>query len=335
MTISVIIPTRNREMSLKRALDSILSLGVPNSSYEILVIDNGSTDETKKVILSFVDKMENLKYINEPKLGLHNARHTGLLKSSNECLAFVDDDIVASSSWMKGILKTFSEANADMVGGNCLPKTDIECPSWINELWELSSNGIYKSLGALSIFEVLKPIEKLNPFLVYGCNFSIRKKVLLDAGGFHPDGVPPSSIFFRGDGETYVSSYVKNNDLKCIFSPEATIYHCIPNSRLSIDYFIERAYRQGISNSFRDLRREGFEKSLFSRTNSIIKKSLRPIKRYFYLKKFSPKTRNYIDHCYREVDRGYFDHLKKYKSSKNIRNWVHQENFYNSEIPLI
>jgi hypothetical protein len=94
----------------------------------------------------------------------------------------------------------------------------------------------------------------VNPHHVYGCNFAIRRSVLLDAGGFHPDAMPQELIRFRGDGETSVSKYVQTKGYQALYNPLASISHWVPINRMTIEYFCRRMYNQGVSDSYTAIR---------------------------------------------------------------------------------
>ena len=76
-----------------------------------------------------------------------------------------------------------------------------------------------------------------------------------ELGGFNPDKVPENLIRFRGDGETYVSQRIKDLGLKTLFHPGATVYHRVPASRVTKDYFCRRSFEIGIESSFSEIRK--------------------------------------------------------------------------------
>src|SRR5688572_28322760 len=100
--ISVIIPTLNRSGLLQSTLSSLTKQTLPSNHFEILVIDNGSTDKTQDVVSGFRSSFRHVSYILESNPGLHVGRHRGLRESHGEILAFADDDIEALPTWLKG-----------------------------------------------------------------------------------------------------------------------------------------------------------------------------------------------------------------------------------------
>ncbi len=103
--ISLIIPTYNRAVVLKRALDSAMNVDYSPVDYEIIVVDNGSTDATPAVVQEAQDRKpkSNINYIREERLGLHNARHAGVWAAKGDILIFTDDDAIGYAP-MPGLL---------------------------------------------------------------------------------------------------------------------------------------------------------------------------------------------------------------------------------------
>ena len=96
MFLSVIIPTRNRADDLRDVLQSLLNQTLGSDRFEVLVVDNGSTDDTCSVAGEFTCSCGNFHYFFEKTPGLHAGRHRGLMEAAGDVLVFVDDDIVAS-----------------------------------------------------------------------------------------------------------------------------------------------------------------------------------------------------------------------------------------------
>ena len=141
-----------------------------------------------------------------------------------------------------------------MVGGKNIPNFESSPPDWIQRMWETNSSG-YKFLGHLSLLDLGNQSKFISPHFIFGCNFSIRRLVLERTGGFHPDGMPKELIKYRGDGESYISEYVENHGHIALYHPDASVYHWVPNSRMTIQYFNDWAYNQGISDSYTEIRK--------------------------------------------------------------------------------
>ena len=249
---SIIIPTYNRSEILQRCLQCICELENPVEDWEVLVVNNNSTDSTEEIINSYRKRLPHLRYFRTTNPGLHVGRNVGYEDSRGNILCYIDDDSFVTRGWLKGIEKAFWDPEVVLVGGPCLPQYEAEPPGWLSEMWSIAEEG--RTLGYLSLIDVGDEQRWISPYYVYGCNFSIRKDILAEIGGFHPDAMPKEMIRYRGDGETFVSERLIESGHKALYSPGAKIHHFVPASRMTIDYFCHRAYIQGISGSFTQIR---------------------------------------------------------------------------------
>lgn len=327
--LSVIIPTRNRASLLRSALDSLLAQSLASDKFEILVVDNGSTDTTRQVVEEYQRQPWELRYFFDPTPGLHVGRHRGLQEGRGEVLVYADDDIEATPTWLAAIEECFRHPDVAMVGGNNYPKFESAPPAWLTRLWQKPAYG-GRAITSLSVLELAPGQRPISPLYVWGCNFSIRKRVLLQAGGFHPDGMPDEQIRFRGDGETHVSAHVAGSGLTCLFDSRASVYHAVTCSRMTFDYFRKRAFNQGISDSYTRLRqgsagwRGGYRKpwtyalaaarSVRARANELLSGD-----RELGLLAGAMRA------GYRE---GYRYHQHAYRTDPALRSWVHKPDYY-------
>jgi len=306
MKLSIIIPTRNRAHFLRVTLESILIQTLPQNKFEVIVVDNGSEDETKKVVEYYITKIKNLVYLYDDTPGLHIGRHKGLLAARTNILVYADDDIEPFPTWLEGILDSFESYDVAIVGGKILPKFEEDPPGWILDLWNKNNMIPY-----LSIIDMGDEVKYIDPLYIFGCNFSILKEVLIEAGGFHPDGMPENLIKYRGDGETHVSSFIKKSGYKTIYNPKASVYHFVSKERMTKEYFAKRAFNQGISDSYTDVR-NGFKRSLFKFRMKIF------IKKYFFRHDVFFEE-NYL--------KGYQYHQNEVKNDKKLEEWIKKENY--------
>jgi len=266
--LSVIIPTLNRASYLRRSLASIVDQTFPAERYEIIVVDNGSTDNTKEVVDELSGRSNTkFRYFYEPIPGLHNGRHRGAREAHADILVYGDDDTLADREWLEGIWESFTDSSVGIAGGKVLPEWEEEPPQWVLDFWVKNDIGRY--LGYLSLIDLGDEKKFIPPGYTYGCNFAVRKKVLFECGGFHPDGMPQELIRFRGDGETALSLTISNSGYKILYNPKASVKHIIPKSRLSEDYFCTRFFNQGISDSFTEIRNECKVFTLFQRISEL------------------------------------------------------------------
>ena len=125
--ISIIIPTLNRAPSLAIAVESFVAQNFSCDSFELLVIDNGSTDNTKQIVETAIANHPSaqINYIYEPEPGLLSGRHRGALEAKGNILIFVDDDIQADVNWLQAIQESFADPSVQIVGGRNLPNYEV------------------------------------------------------------------------------------------------------------------------------------------------------------------------------------------------------------------
>lgn len=254
---SVILPTSGRAVSLADTLTTIVSQALSSNEFEILVIENGpqsgARGATQRVARS--NPGIALRYLHDPTPGLLSGRHRGAQEARGEILVFADDDIDASPDWLAAIVETFSDPEVHLVGGRNLPRFELPPPAWIESYWYTPPHGghacVYLSL--LDLGEKPLPVDAN---YVWGLNFAIRRATLFELGGFHPDNVPDHLQHFQGDGETGLTMKANEAGLRAIYQPRAVVHHRVPAARLTIEYFLRRAFYQGVCDSFTAIRRE-------------------------------------------------------------------------------
>lgn len=277
MKASVIIPTRNRAAVLDACLYSLQAQTCPAEEYEVIVVDNGSTDSTPEIVAAHANNLQ-LRYEAAPEPGLHVGRHVGLRLARSDVLVYGDDDIIADETWISTVIRAFADPMVALVGGNNIPHFEQAPPEWLLRWWEQPvAHG--QALASLSILDFGEGRFDIDPAFVWGCNFSIRRQALLAAGGFHPDAMPADRLRWRGDGETHVSDWIRRSGMRTLFDSGASVRHRVDASRLTPDYFERRAFAQGVSDSYTDTRRTGRPRaSITARYSRLLHSNLRAIR---------------------------------------------------------
>lgn len=111
--ISVIIPVYNAEKTLRRCLDSIISSEYED--YEIIIINDGSTDNSATILSEYASKDQRIRIINQPNSGPSVARNKGLALATGEIIAFIDSDDYVRKDYLDQLAKAFDEQRADVV----------------------------------------------------------------------------------------------------------------------------------------------------------------------------------------------------------------------------
>jgi len=251
--VSIIVPTRNRPHSLRRCLQSLCDLrsSVP---YEVVVVDSCSATPVEPVVREFMGRME-VRLAMASRPGLHVARHTGYRNARGAILSYLDDDVTVGPSWVDAIAQTFCDRRVLLVGGNVLPVFETSPPWWLRQLWEHQECDGTRVIAELSLVDMGTTAREVDPRYVFGCNFSVRRDALVAAGGFHPDAMPPGQLRLRGDGETHVSDFLRRLGAMARFEPKATVHHWVPPERITPEYFEQRAFAQGVTDSYSAIRR--------------------------------------------------------------------------------
>ena len=253
--VSIIIPTYRRPHRLVKALNSV-ALQETDASYQVLVVDNGCDPWLKEMVrIARSHYSCQIRYLSVTAPGLHNGRHLGTLSTNDEILIFIDDDIEAAPGWLDAIVGCFADPDVHLVGGRYLPDYEQKPPEWIEAFWTRRPSGI-SFCGYLSLLDYGDCYCQIDPSLVWGVSFAIRRETLFQVGGFHPDSMPWDLRRYRGDGESGVSREIEKLGFKAVYHPNARLYHAVPVERMTLEYFEKRAYLQGISDSYSRIRRE-------------------------------------------------------------------------------
>ena len=250
--VSIIIPTYNRAKSLERLLQSLSKQIFEYSYFEIIVINNGSDDNTHEICNQYSSLIGNFKEICEHKPGLLAARNRGVRESCGNILIFCDDDIEPDIGWLSAIYSIMlSRQDVMLLGGNNRGNFEISPPQFISDLWITDSNGIRINSHYSLIEGILQGMIAPHHSYVMGCNFTVRREVVYNACGFGPDCMP--CMLWQGDGENRVGEVAQSMGTVWL-DPRVSVTHHMPQSRISRDYLKKRNLYFLISNMYTSLR---------------------------------------------------------------------------------
>jgi glycosyltransferase involved in cell wall biosynthesis len=171
MDISLIIGTRDRCQQLVRCLQSVRGITFERP-WELIVVDNGSLDETAAVVRQFIDSAGvSATYVFEPKLGKSNALNTAITIARGQILAFTDDDCYPAPDFLSRVWSAFVDSSVGYITGRIMLHDPTDYPVTINE------TTLPLTFPARSLVTV---------GAVQGANMAFRRRILTDIGGFDP-----------------------------------------------------------------------------------------------------------------------------------------------------
>jgi cellulose synthase/poly-beta-1,6-N-acetylglucosamine synthase-like glycosyltransferase len=203
--ISVVVPAYNSEKTIADTIRALLKQNFPKKNYEIIIVDDGSTDGTVEVASKFPVRVLRLKH-----KGPANARNEGAKKARGEIILFTDADCIPDKNWIREITKPFADKNIVGVGGTY--KT-------------------YNKDSAIARFagyeiderhEKMKKQREIDFLGTFSCAY--RKNIFSKFGGF-------DTKFKTASGEDPELSFkISKAGYKMIFQPTAFVYHRHPNT---------------------------------------------------------------------------------------------------------
>jgi glycosyltransferase involved in cell wall biosynthesis len=243
MKITVILCTYNRCVDLARALDSILASEFPVSvPWEVLVVDNNSSDQTRELIEDFCRRYPGrLRYLFERQPGKSYALNAGIREASGDVLAFADDDASVEPTWLWNLTQSLNNGEWAGAGGRIILRWPSSLPSW------LSTEGPY-SRHCFPGFDHGPEAMTLNapPF---GANMAFRKEMFdkyglfrTDLGPSAVDNVPPHSE------DTEFGRRLIAGGERLRYEPGAIVYHPVSEKRINKDYFLKWRFDLGRAN---------------------------------------------------------------------------------------
>jgi len=247
--ISAIICTHNRAEYLAKAIQSLVDQRTAKDQYEIIIVDNCSTDSTKEVVEQF-SSVNNIRYIYESTLGLSYARNTGWRNARGQYVAYLDDDAIACPTWLDKILEVFETVTPrpGCVGGKVYPIWEGPRPKWLSD-WLLHG------LAIIDWSETPHALDNLCVEWLVGANIAFPIDLLESIGGFtsHLDRIGNNLL---SSGDVFLEKQIVKIGYSCFYYPDIAIGHHIFKSRLNQSWFTRRYYWQGVSDAVMQILQE-------------------------------------------------------------------------------
>jgi len=240
--ITMIICTRNRAVQLGSVLDSAVNLRIPDDlRWEFLVVDNGSSDATPEVVMSYRDRLP-IRLVHEGQAGLSNARNRGVAEAAGRYLCWTDDDVVLDSEWLAAYWAAFKRhPEAAIFGGRIEPVLQSPTPAWFQKLrgeWPVNILLAMRDFGTEP-----RRLDFASGVIPFGANFAIKaseqRRVAYEPGlGVSPNHRrvgEEAEVIFRLMSEGAVGWWV----------PDSKVNHMISIERQSWDYIYDFAQAYG------------------------------------------------------------------------------------------
>ena len=213
--ISIIVPALNSEKTVERCVVSLLNQDYPKDRYEIIVVDNGSTDSTGSILRKFEKEVTILK---EPEKGSYRARNKGLKHAKGTIMVFTDSDCIADRKLIFYISNAFENNDLKVVGGNIKAlDTNSVLLKYCNEYSHLQKSLLYSNIPSFAT-----------------ANMAVNRKSLKQTMAFNES-------LERGADTEFCSRIVKNNDEIC-YEPKALVRHVYSTSLIEL---LKKQYNYG------------------------------------------------------------------------------------------
>ena len=245
MRFSFITCTYNRDKYIGQTLQSVCDQKYPDNNYEIIVIDNNSTDNTASICEEFRAEYpnKNFRYFKEMNQGLSFALNRGIKEAQGEYLIFVDDDETIIPEHLERLdnhLRTYPEAV--LCGTPVIPVYEIPEPKWMSRFTQRLIGGYFDQGKEVKILEA-----KNYP----GTGHTIIKKELYERYGNYNTELGRKGTSLIGAEDKDMFNRLKNNNIICYYLPDIPIYHHIPPNKMTDELFHKLTYSIGKSERIR------------------------------------------------------------------------------------
>jgi glucosyl-dolichyl phosphate glucuronosyltransferase len=244
--LSVIISTYNRSKYLRQTIESLYNQTYSKEKWELIIVDNNSSDDTQELVESNKKKFNNLSYYFEKNQGLSISRNKGALLAKSEYIMFLDDDAAPFSDWVENIIKhirnTYSIA---AFGGPIYPNWEGPQPSWVP--LKLLQFYTYLYYGKESL-----ELNSLGKYTLLGANLGFEKKMFFEFNGFLTTLGRVGNNLISGE-ETHLLNNIFKIGRPILYMADCGVNHIVLPERRNIFFLLKRLYYDGISQVLIDL----------------------------------------------------------------------------------
>lgn len=246
--LTVIIATYNRSASLMRTLEGLLCQTLPKELWELVVVDNNSTDGTASCVAEFIranGSRINMRTFLETEQGISPARNRGFKEGAGEYFAFLDDDEIPAPDWTQVYLDFFdAHPEAAEAGGRMIPLYEYEPPKWLSKYTEVLLSGL------MDKGDEMRPFRKGEyPF---GGNIAFRRSTVEKYGMFSSQLGRTGQKLLGGEEKDYAFRLQAAGET-IWYVPQSRIDHVIPRERLTRAFVVKLSKMVGMSERLRSL----------------------------------------------------------------------------------
>jgi len=230
MDASIIVCTYNRAESLR---DTLRALRAQKTAalrdWEVIIVDNNSKDDTRKIVAEAQREWPSLRYEFEPAQGLSHARNHGIAVAHGDVLLFTDDDVLPEPDWLDATLLGLEKHQADACGGFVAPIWETPPPPWLTERF-------YGFLAIRTDRDDDYPITPAGPPPPFGANMAMKRRVFDRVGLFDTNRGRKGAVLASGeDGEMF--ERVLAAGFTTVFLGRSRVHHKVESFRLTKRYF--------------------------------------------------------------------------------------------------
>ena len=222
MDVTIAICTWNRSESLRRTLEQFTRLEADaGCSWELLVVNNNSTDGTDAVVESFGSRLP-VRLLHESQAGQSYARNLAIREARGRVIAWTDDDVLVEPDWLTALMKAFAEFDADWVFGRSAPYWPESPPSW----YSTRVSGLFAELDYGAQAFIVADRDK--PF--YGLNHAGTAQAHKRLNGYRTEfGLKGEGGGVGEDVDIFERAFAAG--MKIVYTPAALVHHVIPEDR--------------------------------------------------------------------------------------------------------
>jgi glycosyltransferase involved in cell wall biosynthesis len=232
--ISVVVCTYNRADILAIALRTLGRQALDPAQYEVIVVDNNSSDHTPRLVAEFQQQQANLRYVRETRQGLAHARNRGWHEARGSYVAYTDDDCKLPPQWLRVAYSIIAERQPLIFGGPYFPFYLAGRPHWFKDRYGA------KNLGAQARY--LQNNEYLS-----GGNIFFSRSLLAGSGGFNPSlGMAGDAIAYGEETDLIRRLRSANAGLQLYYEPQLFVYHLVRPEKFSLAWRMRASFQAGL-----------------------------------------------------------------------------------------